>query len=73
MKTKKNYRLRDLMLEKEDWDLLNEISLDIRMTNSDLARLLLHQELMRIKSLGVNTFRLSITGIQGGDENGKAK
>jgi hypothetical protein len=64
----KNYKLTSLMIDTEDWELLSQIAKDVKMRNTDLARLILNQELRRIKSLGANNYRISITGEI---ENGK--
>jgi len=56
------------MIDAEDWELLSQIAKDIKIRNTDLARLILNQELRRIKSLGVNNYGISITGEI---ENGK--
>lgn len=61
-KLKLNCRLKDLKLTTEDMNLLNEISEDLRVKNSDLARLILHQELMRMKGKGVKNYQLAIVG-----------
>jgi len=62
------------MLDKDDWELLGQISNDLRLSNSDLARLILHQELSRINALKASNYSLSITGqISGDDNNGKCK
>jgi len=64
--SKKNYRLRDLLLSSEDMELLNKIADDLCLKNSDLARMLLKQKLMQIKSEGLNSFELAIVGKKGG-------
>lgn len=59
---KKNYRLKDLMLDQKEIELLNEVSNQIGLRNSDLARFILKQELQRIKALGCNNYSLAIVG-----------
>ena len=62
------------MLDKDDWVLLGQISNDLKLSNTDLARLILHQELSRIKAFKASNYSLSITGqISGDDNNGKCK
>jgi len=43
----KNYKLTSLMIDAEDWELLSQIAKDIKIRNTDLARLILNQELRR--------------------------
>lgn len=57
-----NCRLRDLKLSSEDLNLVNEISNSIGMKNSDLVRLILHQQLKQIKASGISNFQLAIIG-----------
>lgn len=59
---KKNYRLRDLMLSKEELELLNEVSGQVGMSNTDLARLLLRERIMEIKSQGLNNYYIALVG-----------
>lgn len=60
----KNYRLRDLMIDKISMDLLNEISEGLNWKNTDLARYLLKDKLMEIKRQGLENYRLAIVGTQ---------
>ena len=64
----KNYKLNSLMIDKEDWELLNQIAKDVKMRNTDLARLILNQELQKIKNMGANNYSVAIIGIV---KNGK--
>jgi hypothetical protein len=59
---KKNCRLKDLKLTTDDLNLLNEIAEEIRIKNSDLARLILHQELMRVKGKGIKNYSIALIG-----------
>lgn len=59
---KKNYRLKDLMLGSNEIELLNEVSNQIGLRNSDFARFILKQELQRIKAMGCNNYSLAIIG-----------
>ena len=59
---KKNYRLRDLLLDKDSMLLLNEIALQLNMKNSDFARILLTKQLREIKAEGLENYTLAIVG-----------
>lgn len=59
---RKNYRLRDLLLSKTDFDILNEIAVGLGLKNTDLARLLLKQSLTDIKRQGLQNYKLAIVG-----------
>ena len=59
---KKNYRLRDLLMDKESMELLNSLSDSLSIKNSDLARLLLQQQLKKIKSEGASGYSLAVVG-----------
>ena len=49
---KLNYKISDLRLDKEDFDLLSNLSLSLKMKNTDLARLLLRLSLKQVRVKG---------------------
>lgn len=64
MNNKKNYRLRDLLLDEGSMKLLNKIATELNIKNSDLARLLLVKELKKIAYEGFDSFELAVIGLK---------
>lgn len=62
--TRKNYRIKDLLLDNDSMLLLNEVSDALGIRNSDLARLLLVSRLKEIKAEGFDNYSLGIIGIK---------
>ncbi len=58
----KNYKLNSLNIDSELLKILNEVSDELKIRNSDLARLLLEEKLKEIKSLGLKDIRFGIIG-----------
>lgn len=54
------YRLRDLLLNGEEYALLSRISHDIGMPNTELARILLKDAIGRIRKLNGSKFSVAI-------------
>jgi len=61
---KKIYRLRDLLLSKEDITLLNAISEELNIRNTDLARILLTKALKEIRNQDLSNYSIGLVGVK---------
>jgi hypothetical protein len=62
MTKKLNYKITNIRLDKETFDLVSEISKDLKIPNTEIVRLLLLNKCREIKSMGLENFELVISG-----------
>ena len=62
MAKKLNYKISNLRLDKETFEIVGEISKDLKIPNTEIARILLLNKCREIKSLGLENFELVISG-----------
>lgn len=58
----KNYRVRDILLDSETMELLNLVSNQLQISNTQLIRAILREKLMEFRAMDIKTIKLAVIG-----------